>query len=287
MFRNIFTLDWFYSIIDYIFFIKLKLINIYNRFFIEDDFILQNAILYTNLSDNYNIKYYFKNNNVKRIDNVLIENICQDLNILLKDEDENEDENKNDARLKINFRYKKNNYILYYPLKKQIFKNMNKNNYFIPYPPYNDEMINNYRKSIVAPNYNVPTKNSILYSLFMIDSKDINIIEIYKENLIHTENNMLIEYFNKIKTPFNDYGLLYHCPIKVKWILHENNIDYDNFRSLYIKFLNMYLDEDIFDLKEHFINIQNIEDFIISNRMKSELTKKNKEIIKELEDLNK
>ena len=281
MFRNIFTINWLYSIIDYFFFIKLKIINIYAHYFIDNDFKLNNATLYTDLTNNYDVSYYFKKHNINKIDVTLIKNIYNNINLNYLDSEE-------DARLKLDFRYINTNYILYYSLKKQIFKDINESGYFIPYPPYNDEIISNYRKSIIYPNYNFPTKHSILYPLFMIDSKDISNVELTKdEDNNNNNNNKLLEYFNKIKTPFNDFGLLYHCPVKVKWILRENNISENNFKNLYIKFFNMYFDENILDLKEHYIDIKNINDVIISNRMYSEIVKKNNEILKEFEDLNK
>jgi len=330
MFRNIFTLDWLYSIIDYLFFIKLKITNIYSNYLINNEFILDNAILYTDSYNYHHVTYYFNYYNTNKIDNNLIQKIYDNLDIKYV---ENED-----ARLKLEFRYKNKKYILYYPIKKQIFNIFDEKNYFIPYPPYNDEIINNYRKSIVNPHYNIPTKKSILYPLFMIDSKDVcnveitllneliennlqnfkiaffedNFIELFKlfllklinhipilswnqyiqKNIIIVDiqnkvNQKLLEYINKIKTPFNDFGLLYHCPVKVKWILEENCINENDFQTLYIKFFNMYFDDSILDLKEHYINIKDINDFIISDRMYSELTTKNNEIIKELEDLNK
>ena len=346
MFRNIFTLGWLHSIIDYLFFIKLKITNFYSNYFIDNEFILDTAILYTDSYNYHNVTYYFnyynntktnKINKIDKIDNNLIKKIYDTLDIKYV---ENED-----ARLKLAFRYKNKKYILYYPIKKQIFNIFDEKNYFIPYPPYNDEIINNYRKSIINPHYNIPTKKSILYPLFMIDSKDVcnveitrstesneliennlescassrflaqkskiaffgnNLLELFSPfsfllesiktyiELSNTEldnteitNKKLLEYINKIKTPFNDFGLLYHCPVKVKWILEENCISKNNFQSLYIKFFNMYFDESILDLKEHYINIKNINDYIISDRMYSELTTKNNEIIKELEDLNK
>ena len=154
MFRNIFTINWFYSIIDYIFFIKLKIQNIYSHYFIENEFKLNSAVLYTDLQNYKNVTYYFnyynKINNITKIDNSLIKNLYNNLNIQYI---ENED-----SRLKIDFNYKNKNYILYYPIKKQFFFNFNENEYFIPYPPYNNEIINNYRKSIISPNYNISTK---------------------------------------------------------------------------------------------------------------------------------
>jgi hypothetical protein len=336
MFRNIFTLNWLYSIIDYLFFIKLKIRNFYINYFIDNEFVLDTAILYTDSYNYHYVTYYFnyynninKKNKIDKIDNNLIKKIYDILEIKYI---ENED-----ARLKLEFRYKNIKYILYYPIKKQIFNNTNNSldekNYFIPYPPYNDEIINNYRKSIINPHYNISTKNSILYSLFMIDSKDIcnveltdsfvssnyngsnkltennlrkskivfldnnlfelldSFLNLYKNNkeIINKEiiNKKLLEYINKIKTPFNDFGLLYHCPVKVKWILEENCISENDFKNLYIKFFNMYFDDSILDLKEHYINIKNLNDFIISDRMYSELKIKNDQIVKELEDLNK
>ena len=104
----------------------------------------------------------------------------------------------------------------------------------------------------------------MFYSLFNIESKDILLTCI---NDLHCER--LYKYFNLIKTPFNDFGILYNVPVKLKWILAENNIDMYAFETLYLKFLNVYFCEKEFDIKEHFIKMSkhDLEQIFISNRM--------------------
>jgi hypothetical protein len=72
-----------------------------------------------------------------------------------------------------------------------------------------------------------------------------------------------------IKTPFNDYGILYHNPVKLSWVLSENNIDMKTFESFYLKFLNVYFDETTFELKEHLVELNNndLDNIFISKNM--------------------
>jgi len=277
MFKNIFTINFLYYYIDLLFNVKIKIYDFFQYLFINNNFILNDVELYTTVSKKYNIKFYFDNYEINKIDAKLIYDIYKFYRINFEDNE--------DIRLKINFTYNNNNHILYYPLHKQIFKDFAEDKYYIPYPPYNETIISNYRKNIVNPIYYTSTKKSILYSLFMIDSKNLHKVELSKQNdkinnyYTTLLNDKLLKYFNKIKTPFNDFGLLYNCPVKVKWILVENSIKIKSFKKLFIKFLNMYFDDENFELKDHFINLTNIEDFVISERMKSELLIKNNEII--------
>ena len=79
-----------------------------------------------------------------------------------------------------------------------------------------------------------------------------------------------------IQTPFNDFGILYNLPVKLIWILKENNIK--NFKNINILFSNMYFDENSIELKNHFINLSNKElnNIIISNRIEDVLNIYNK-----------
>ena len=101
-----------------------------------------------------------------------------------------------------------------------------------------------------------------------MESKDIlNVL------LNNVDNNHLLEYFDMIQTPFNDFGILYKNPIKLSWVLEENKID--NFESLEIHFLNVYLNEENMDLMKHFIKLNNedLDEIIISKRMEYILLK--------------
>ena len=89
------------------------------------------------------------------------------------------------------------------------------------------------------------------------------------------ENDDLLQYFDMIQTPFHDFGILYKNPVKLLWVLHENNIDLKNFDDLSINFLNVYFDDEKMDLVEHSIklNRNNLKENIISERMKFILLK--------------
>jgi len=222
-------------------------------------FYIKKVLLYINLEDNYDVTQLFNRDIVKtnKINMNLILNLYSALNISFRYND--------NIRLKIYFNYNNIDSIIYYPFY---------NNYNVPYPPYTDEIMNNYRNDIIIPNYQTITKKKYFYSLFNMESKDIEKIEI--NNQI---NNDLLKYFAMIKTPFNDYGILYNMKVKLCWVLIENNINMDNFDRFYLKFENMYINKD-FELVEHFIdmNKKDLNNVIISDRMK-EIMKIKKEDI--------
>jgi len=219
------------------------------RVYKKNIFILNNVLLYKNLTDNHDVTAFFKNNsNTSVINKDLIKDIYKTQNI--------EFEDNNDIRLKIFFTYNNIDYIIYFPF------NIDTH---IPYPPFNETIMNNYRNNIVNPTY-VDKKNTNLYSLFTIESKDMLYIKINDEI-----RNDLMKYFMMIKTPFNDFGILYNAHVKLLWVLYENKIDVDTFESFHLKFLNMYFDENEMDLKEHIIDLtkNDIDKNIISKRMET------------------
>ena len=246
--------------------------------------------MYTNLKENYDVTKYFYGKNIREINKLLIFNLYSLLNIHF--------DNNVDIRLKIYFKYNDIDYIIYFPynnfniinlseiscVDKELFsgeqsfyeKNNtdNTDNYYIPYPPYSELIINNLRNDIIYPSYTTQLKKKYLYSLFNIDSKDILSIEINNNNY-----NNLIKYFEMIKTPFNDYGILYNVPIKLIWCLVENNIDISAFFKFYLKFESVYINEETFELNEHTIEMtnNNLNEYIISDRMKEILIIKKKE----------
>lgn len=248
--------------------IKIYIQNVYNKYFkkVNPDFILESAILYSTLVKNYDITNYLKNKNITKIDKYILLQCFNDNNIDISNLD-------NNVRLKLIFFYKDNKYILYYGMEKLLNIDID----YIPYPPYNEEILNNYRKDIINPYYTKESNKNLLYSLFNIDSKDILEIKI-DNNQEKLDHNNIINYFQMIKTPFNDFGILYNCPVKLKWILYENGIDIYSFNKFYLKFLNLYFDEEKMDLIEHFIefNKDEVDNILISNRMKEILIQKNK-----------
>lgn len=247
-----------YYLLDKLIIYKINIENYINNIFKKPDFEIKEIWLYTDLKKNYNVKNYFKYNNIVKINTQIIADIYKYFNIKFLF--------NNDIRLKIEFYYKNKEYIIYYSLYKLIYDiNSENSKFYIPFPPYNEHILNNYRRNIIVPTYEYYTQNKI-YSLFNIESKNIEYIKI--NNKIITDNT-ICNYFNKIQTPFNDFGIAYLCPIKLKWVLAENNIEINNFENFELKFLNMYLNEDTFELMDHYIklNKENINNLVISERM--------------------
>jgi len=249
-----FMINYRYEILDYVLLLKIKL----NKYlFPIKDYSLIKIQLFKNLNNYIDVTEYFHNKNINKIDKYTIIDLYCKYNISFNQND--------DIRLKIYFSYKNIYYILYYDYS---------NSYHIPYPPYSDKILEDYKKDIILPKYTKAMNKKYFYYLFMVESKNINVIKI--NDKINEDINI---YFDMIKTPFNDFGILYGSFIKLRWILTENNIDIANFKSLYLKFLNFYLDEINMDLKEHIIefNKDDLNRDLMSNRMESILLLKKSE----------
>jgi hypothetical protein len=244
-----------YEILDYVLLLKIRFKN---YFYPIKEFVLIKIDLYTDLNKHVDVTNYFRNKNIDKIDKYIIidifykYNICFDINP--------------DIRLKIYFNYKNIKYILYY----DYF-----NNFPIPYPPYSNIILDDYKKDIILPRYTKNINKKYFYYLFMVESKNINIIKI--NDVINNDINL---YFEMIKTPFNDFGILYGCFVKLRWILAENNYNINNFENFYLKFLNLYFDEKDMDLKEHKIefNKNDLNKNFISKRMNDVLYLKSVEL---------
>jgi hypothetical protein len=249
-----FIINYRYEIIDYILLFKIKLNN---YLFPIKDYSLIKIQLYKNLNNYIDVTEYFHNKNIDKIDKYVIIDLFCKYSICFDQND--------DIRLKIYFSYKNIYYILYYDYS---------NSYHIPYPPYSDKILEDYKKDIILPKYSKEMNKKYFYYLFMVESKNINIIKV--NDKIREDLNL---YFEMIKTPFNDFGILYGSFIKLRWILAENGYDLNNFKSLYLKFLNLYLDETNMDLKEHIIefNKDDLNRDLMSNRMESILLLKKSE----------
>ena len=266
---------YFENIIVYALNLKIIIQSYYSAFFKNNnEFILEKAYLYNNLSNSYDVTEYFKTKYISTIDSSLIIKLINSYYIELHDE------HYDDIRLKIVFYYDNKKYIQYFPIT-PYFKN---SNYYIPYPLYNDEIIQNYRKDIIKPLFGTEHKNdkSLLYSLFSIDSKNIDNVKI-SNNQENLDQSKLIDYFDMIQTPFNDFGILYNTPIRLRWICVENNIDINSFQSFCLKYGNPYFDETTFELKEHKIETINKDDILISDLMKKILVEKNKDLFNDIE----
>ena len=244
------------KILDIFLTIKIKIIEFKNKYFKENDFKLRKVLLYKDINDNIDVSDYFNKFKINYIDKLLIKNIYTHYNIKF--------ELNENIRLKIIFLFKQEEYIIYFGFNNQFEETCN---FILPYPPYSDKILKKYRNDIVLPYYILnSSKKKYFYSLFQMESKDLLSVEI---NGI--ENKKLFEYFKKIHTPFCDFGILYKSPVKLIWVLKENNIDIDHFDNFYLKFLNLYFDDELIDLKEHFIKLDknDLYKYIISKRMEN------------------
>lgn len=222
--------------------------NNYNKFSIGG------IHLYTDLENNIEVTQYFDKNNIKYIDKNLIKKLYSEYMI-------NMDDNIH-IRLKIFYRFGINNYIMYFPYS---------NSDYIPYPPYSIEIMEEFRNDLIIPTHIHVIKKKYIYPVFSTECKDIHHVK-----LNDIEEESLLNYFNKIKGPFNDFGILYNTPVLLSWVLTENKYDIEQFETLYIKFLSVYFDETDFELKEHYIemNKKMLNNIIISKRINNILMEK-------------
>jgi hypothetical protein len=250
----------FFEFVDLLICAKIKTQTYIKSFYYNpNEYKLTKALLYIDLENNIDVTNYFKQNKdkIKKITRNTFLNIYHDECCMSMDYNK-------DIRLKIFFSYNGADYIIYIS-----FQNILDG--YIPYPPYSENILKNYRSDIIEPLFNIPTNKKMFYSLFNIEAKDILYVKINNK-----DSKELLTYFNKLKTPFNDFGILYGCKIKLKWVLAENGIfDYNDFC---LKFLNMYFDEEEFDLKEHIIEFEkdDLDKYIISKRMRYIINLKNK-----------
>ncbi len=172
-----------------------------------------------------------------------------------------------DIRLKITYQWKDEEYILYYSYENPIFQK----SITLQIPFITQETVQNYRKDIIQPLYSKDTGKYSLYSLFMMDCHDIYQI------FLNGKSISLHSYFKKIAGPYHDFGLLMHLPVKLKWILEENEIE----GELHVIFLNEYLDENMCELKKQEWKSKDVNDYFITEHMKDVMKKKNQEYERE------
>lgn len=188
--------------------------------------------------------------------------------------------NRSDMRLRIHGKYMKKEFILYIPYENGIKIKNSVYKPFISYPFYDKERMNLYREDIIYPYYVLnPKKKYELYSCFQVDSKNIKKIKINDMEM----GIQIKELFEKLRTPFYDFGILYHYPMKIKWILEEMKYDTNNFKKIEIEFMELLFDEDSYDLKPHTFCSENMNDYFITEHMKQKIIKRNEEIGREIE----
>jgi len=245
------------NILDTILNIKIKCTELIKYLRSDDkDFILVKIELYNDLYSYQDVTKEFTSIIKDRID----KNIIIKLYSLIHKEFVFND----DIRLKIYFRYKGIEYIQYFPYN---------NDSYIQYPLYSEDIIQNYRCDNVYPNYINKNNNGVFYSMFSMESKDIDSITI--NDNIFKKDSEIYNYFKKIQTPFYDMGILNNCQVKLLWTLIENDIVLCDFKKFELKYLNMYFDEEKMDLLEHKITFDKSDytsyKYIIVNLKDSDL----------------
>lgn len=252
------------NILDIVLNIKIKCTELIKYLTSDNkDFILLKAELYHDL--------YQSNDVTKEFMSIIKDRVDRNFIIKLYSLIHKEFVFNDDIRLKIYFRYNGIEYIQYFPY--------NNDNY-IQYPLYSEDIIQKYRSDNVYPNYiNKNTNNGVFYSMFSMESKDIESIVI-NDNTFNKDSE-IYQYFKKIQTPFYDMGILNNCSIKLLWVLTENNIDLNTFKKFQLKYLNMYFDEEKMDLLEHKITFDKADytsyKYIIVN-LKESVSKNNDDL---------
>lgn len=181
-----------------------------------------------------------------------------------------------DIRLKLYYDFKGEDYIFYYPLVNgllfanniEIKENIDCD---IHLPLVSVEKIEEYRKDIIMPFYglNKGMRHS-LYGLFNIDCKHIKSFKVNGKDV----NKQFMNYLERIRSPYCDYGILYNSPVKIKWMLMENDFN-EPIQSVEIMFLKGYMNENTFEYHEHIFKTDNINDYFVSDYMLEMLKKKN------------
>ncbi len=248
---------------------------------VNNDFNLHKVELFINLNEKKDVTLDFEFDEHKFLDVMLFKSLISKHfpNIDLRNYSYVHREN---IRLKFTFDYKDKEFIFYYPfIHKMIIENDSTGH--IQFPMYNEKILEKSRNDIILPYYNENRgmKNS-LYGLFNIDCKHIQEVKINGKIM----DIKFMEYLEKIKTPLNDFGLTYHSPIKINWMLIENGYNINDFESIEIKFLKGYMDEETYDYKEHIFTSNNINNYFITDYMFDIIKKKNEDYGRKIVLLN-
>ncbi len=238
-------------IVELIVYLRVFIDYYINQIRRNNDFVLKDVVMYER-DRKKRVINYFRFNDVKSLDKNIFERINDYFGLDYKEDGE--------KRLKFTFSMYNDEYIFYY----------SNRNVSIEYPMYNIRKIDEYREDIIRPLFNEKKEGISFYAFFTIDCKNIKSIKI---NGVQLKNNER-RYFEKIKTPYNDFGLIYMNPIKVEWILEDLKVDKDKFKSMEIEFLNSYFNEEKMELEMHKFVTTNMEDIFITEQMKGVIDKR-------------
>lgn len=227
--------------------VKIQVNKFYEKYLINNNFILlQTKLIYNNHNGHLiklNINNFMNEKKINILQNKLFEEIVKYYYI-------NDIKYNNDIRLQLNYKFNNKNYKIFYSYLeinngKENYNKLNKNEMIIPF--YDKEYIELF--NIVKA-----MKEKIDY--FKMNCKDIEYIKI-NDNIYN--NTFIEEYLG----PLLDFGFIYRAPIKIKWILDELAID--ELYSFELKFMTPYFDEDEMDLIDHLIKTNDKNELLISN----------------------
>ena len=233
----------------------------------DHSFQLERVELYYNLYDSVDVTKECRN--ISYIDKEWIGILYE------KKKGEKIKEGEEDIRIKIYYKYDLQEYILYVPYERKIqieSKDGIKTEMRIDFPICTKQKLDDFRKDIITPYYpgKENDKDYHFYSLYHMDCKYLKGIYVNGERV---EDGM--EYFEKIKTPYYDYGVTQHLPVKISWILKDMGVEIKEFKKIRVEFMNFYLDEEIMELKEQTFETDNMEDIFITDYMMRTMIKKN------------
>ncbi len=240
--------------------------KIYQTYFMVKGFRITNIIicdpntcLVTGLNSNYDYKEYTE------LSPAVYEQIIININNSIQSTLNIHNCYSNESDLKICYNYDEKPYVFMYTSK------MAKSGIILPLPLYNENIITNFKNDIIYPYYPNHSKSASFYSLFHIDCKNIKSV-IYNG----TEDKLLLRRVNEYKGLLNDFGLMYKSELQAKDILSDRELK--ELKELKIEFEAPYFDEDTYDIIPHIIRIKSGEDYIISERIKSIIQKRNQEL---------
>ncbi len=260
---------WMIQIITKMIEMKVDMERMMKKMDIRDhSFQLERVELYYNLYDSVDVTKDCRN--ISYIDKELIGRLYE------KKRREKIENGGEDIRLKIYYKYDLQEYILYVPYERKIqieTKDGIKTDMRIDFPICTKQKLDDFRKDIITPYYpgKENDKDYYFYSLYNMDCKYLKGIYVNGERV---EDGM--EYFEKIKTPYYDYGVTQHLPVKISWILKDIGVEMSEFKKIRVEFMNFYLDEEIMELKEQAFETENMEDIFITDYMMCTMIKKNK-----------
>jgi hypothetical protein len=225
----------------------------YDRFIAQKGFRLKRAHLRSSLPELHCVVIdcltSFKKRTIEQIDPHLFKDLC---NVYGYD--------PQSAYLELHYYFNDQEYTFIYS------HTMANNGTIVPYPLYHDEKIREFKADICHPHFTKPNSQNSLYSLFGIDCKGIKGVR-FNGDPNHRFNAAVGERVMKHKGPLNDFGYLYQGDTRVKHILEMDHLK--EFKSLEIEYVAPYLDEDTFDIVPHVIQVDSLNDHLLSPRMRA------------------